>query len=168
MRGNIDLILIDFMFKSVSVRPQRQIKDKAPEQTGMLLLFLAGFIDHWTSCRAQHLRLFRERPFWEMRAESGFLLLETTNAPAGLPNVKLCLDQGCTHILLSSSVHLYRMSIFSKEHIGAFTGITVNMRIWLPKSVYVTWDQFFETSWSLKRAETTKWWWFKMLSSYLI
>ncbi len=63
MRGNIDLILMDFMFKSVSVRPQRQIKDKAPEQTGMLLLFLAGFIDHWTSCRAQHPRLFRERPF---------------------------------------------------------------------------------------------------------
>lgn len=59
----MDLILTDFMFMSVSVRPQRQIKDKAPGQTGMLLLFLAGFIDHRTSCRAQHLRLFRERPF---------------------------------------------------------------------------------------------------------
>ncbi len=165
MRGNIDLILMDFMFKSVSVRPQRQIKDKAPEQTWMLLLFLAGFIDHWTSCRAQHLRLFRERPFWEMRAESGFLLLETTNAPAGLPNVKLCPDQGCTHILPSSSVHLYRMPIFSKEHIGAFTGITVNMRIWLPKSVYVTWDLYDRRNVIQKYS---KWWWFKMLSSYLI
>lgn len=59
----MDLILTDFMFMSVSVRPQRQIKDKAPGQTGMRLLFLAGFIDHRTSCRAQHLRLFRERPF---------------------------------------------------------------------------------------------------------
>lgn len=55
MRGNMDLILTDFMFMSVSVRPQRQIKDEAPGQTGMLSLFLAGFIDHWTSCRAQHL-----------------------------------------------------------------------------------------------------------------
>lgn len=104
MRGNIDLIWTDFMFMSDSVRPQRQIKDKAPGQTGMLLLFLAGFIDHWTSCRAQHLRPFRERPFWEVGAESGFLLLETTNAPAGLPNVKLCLDQGCTHTFFRPAV----------------------------------------------------------------
>lgn len=100
----MDLILTDFMFMSVSVRPQRQIKDKVPGQTGMLLLFLAGFIDHWTSCRAQHLRLFRERPFLEVGAESGFLLLETTNAPAGLPNVKLCLDQACTHTFFHPAV----------------------------------------------------------------
>lgn len=100
MQGDMDLILTDFLFMSFSVRLQRQIKDQESGQTGMLLLFLDGFIDHWTSCRAQYLWLFRERPFWE-GVKSGFLCLRTTNAPAGFPNAKLCLDQGCTHILPS-------------------------------------------------------------------
>lgn len=63
MQGDMDLILTDFLFMSFSVRLQRQIKDQESGQTGMLLLFLDGFIDHWTSCRAQYLWLFRERPF---------------------------------------------------------------------------------------------------------
>lgn len=117
----MDLILTDFMFMSFSVRPQRQIKDEEPGQTGMLLLFLAGFIDHWTSCRAQHLRLFRERAFRE-GVKSGFLLLQTTNAPAGLPNAKLCQGQGCKYILPSCCHNSTNFSIRSSQRSkGVFT-----------------------------------------------